>query len=136
MANFFPRLQGGACGMWILNHKPIIIHPLGIPQWRQKPWRFEQVWLGEEGSHNTMNLALNINSPCSPIAQVEAKIGSCQIKLQKWCKQCFGNITCELVEKIKLLKVAEILVQRGSRYENILNLKRGTQGLLMKKEQL
>lgn len=27
------------------NYKPIIINPLGIPQRRQKPWCFEQVWL-------------------------------------------------------------------------------------------
>lgn len=43
------------CGCF--DHKPIIIHPLGIPTRHQKPWRFEQVWLQEEGCHETVNLA-------------------------------------------------------------------------------
>ena len=27
------------------DHKPIVIHPLGIPIRHHKPWQFEQVWL-------------------------------------------------------------------------------------------
>ena len=30
-----------------LDHKPIIIHPEGIQSQKQRPWRFEQVWLKE-----------------------------------------------------------------------------------------
>ena len=31
-----------------------------------------------------------------------------EIKLQKWSKQCFGNITCEMVEKRMIFKLAKI----------------------------
>ena len=27
------------------DHKPIIIHPYGVPVRPNKPWRFEQMWL-------------------------------------------------------------------------------------------
>ena len=63
------------CGSF--DYKPIIIHPLGIPQRRQKPWRFEQVWLVDEGCHATVNSTWNINLPRSYIVQVEVKIDSC-----------------------------------------------------------
>ena len=33
------------------DHKPIVIHPLCIPIKHHKPWRFEQVWLQDEGRH-------------------------------------------------------------------------------------
>ena len=36
------------------DHTPIVIHPLGIPIKHHKPWRFEQVWLQDEGCHITM----------------------------------------------------------------------------------
>ncbi|KAK7828814.1 hypothetical protein CFP56_029930 [Quercus suber] len=36
------------------DHKPIVIHPLGIPIRHNKPWRFEQVWLQDEGCHATV----------------------------------------------------------------------------------
>ena len=31
------------------NHKPILIMLVGIPKYLQKPWRFEQMWMEEEG---------------------------------------------------------------------------------------
>ena len=40
------------CGT--LDYKPIVIHPLGIPLRHQQPWRFKQVWLKEEGCHETV----------------------------------------------------------------------------------
>lgn len=48
------------CGM--SDHKLVHIHPLGISARRQKPWRFEQVWLFEEGYHDTVRRAWEVDS--------------------------------------------------------------------------
>lgn len=56
-ASLFPasKVYHLECGCF--DHKPIIIHPLGIPIWHKKPWGFEQVWLQEEGCHEVVNSA-------------------------------------------------------------------------------
>ena len=40
------------CGSF--DHKPILICLNGIPKHRQKPWRFEHMWLGEEWCRDTV----------------------------------------------------------------------------------
>ena len=54
-ASLFPasKVYHLECGC--SDHKPIIIHPLGIPIRHQKPWRFKQVWLQEEDCHEAVN---------------------------------------------------------------------------------
>ncbi|XP_075640701.1 uncharacterized protein LOC142612501 [Castanea sativa] len=48
------------CGT--LDQKPIVIHLEGILVRHQKPWHFEQVWLGEEGCHETVSwLTIAVN---------------------------------------------------------------------------
>ena len=34
------------------DHKPIVIHPCKVPVRQKKPWRFEKMWLEEEGCHD------------------------------------------------------------------------------------
>ena len=38
----------------MLDHKPVIIHPRGVSVRPNKPWHFEQMWLEDEGCHDTM----------------------------------------------------------------------------------
>ena len=39
------------------DHKPLIIHPCGVPMKPNKPWRFKQIWLEDDGCHDTVALA-------------------------------------------------------------------------------
>ena len=43
------------CGMF--DHKPIQILPLGITPKQNKPWRFKQAWLTEDGCHDAVKAA-------------------------------------------------------------------------------
>lgn len=91
------------------NHKPQVIHPLGILEKRQHPWRSEQVWLVEEGCHTTFEAAWRVNPCRSSIIKVEEKLRICQKDMKWWSRRCFGDITRALVEKNNLLKQAEAL---------------------------
>ena len=39
------------------DHKPLLIHPNRVPTKLKKPWRFEQVWLEDDGCHDTVAVA-------------------------------------------------------------------------------
>ena len=93
------------CGT--LDHKPVIIHPMGIPGKKQRPWRFEQVWLDDRGCHVTVHTTRNQNFGNFPMTNVAGKVNNCQSSLEWWSKQNFGNITRQLVEKKKQLKEVE-----------------------------
>ena len=99
------------------DHKPIIIHPMGIPGKKQRPWRFEQVWLDDRGCHVTVHTAWNQNFGTFPMTNVAGKINNCQSSLEWWSKQNFGNITRQLVEKKKQLKWAERVVVQANNFD-------------------
>lgn len=91
-----------------MDHKPNIIHPLGILERKQRPWRFEQMWLKDDGCHDVVKATWRRAVRGSPMAMVEGKINMCQLKFKWWSKQHFGNITRALLEKKSLLKKAEV----------------------------
>lgn len=72
----------------------------------------------------------------SPIRKVVQKIGACQNKLQWWSKNCFGNITQQLVEKKKFLKKAEEVALRGGDTFGMIGLKVEISGLLTLEEKM
>ena len=84
-----------------------VVHLEGIPVRRQKPWRFEQVWLGEEGCHETVRFAWRSGVSDLPMVVVEEKLKQCQTKLQWLNRVSFGNIVRSLVDKKSALKLAD-----------------------------
>ena len=85
------------CGA--LDHKPLIILPLGITPRRQKPWSFEQVWLERESCHAMVRLAWRSENVEVSMAMVEENLQQCQIKLKWWSRVAFGNIVRQLIDK-------------------------------------
>ena len=118
----------------MLDHKLVIIHPRGVSVRPNKPWHFEQMWLEDEGCHDTMASAWSEGS--SPMTQVVDKVGKCQTKLKWWSKRCFGNITWEIAEKKKRMKEAEELAIHGSNVEMLVQLKNELADLLVKEKQM
>ena len=53
--NLFPATKVLTLECGTSDHKPIIIHLMGIPRKKQRPWRFEQVWLDDGGCHETVH---------------------------------------------------------------------------------
>ena len=58
-----------------------------------KPWHFEQVWLEDDGCHDTMASAWSEGEGDLPMGRVIKKVGSYQEKLKTWSRYCFSNIT-------------------------------------------
>ena len=114
------------------DHKPIVIFPIGIPKKNQRPWRFEQMWLEEEGCYASVEVAWNQIVLGNPMKKVEIKIDKCQVNL-KWSRMDFGNITKQLKEK---LRKAEEVAIRGGTVEGVLKLKKEIKKLLVKEEKM
>ena len=86
------HLECGCC-----DQKPIVIHPLGIPIRQNKPWRFEQVWLQDEGYHVTVEGVWGSTQGCmSPLVSVKTKLERVQMGLKHWSRNSFDNITKSL----------------------------------------
>lgn len=118
------------------DHKPIVIHPLSIPTSKQKPWRFEQIQLEDDGCHESMKATWRSSHLSSPMSRVEENIKSCQSTLQWWSKNHFQTITQSLNSKKHLLKLTEETAVVSGRIELVLQLKREINDLLSQEEKL
>ena len=56
------------------DHKPIKILPVGITHRQNKPWRFEQAWLTEDGCHEAVKAAWGSELTCPTLSLVGNKI--------------------------------------------------------------
>ena len=59
------------------DHKPMLIHPCGVPVRRNKPSCFEKMWLDEEGCHDTVSSAWRESEGSTPMCGVVNKVGKC-----------------------------------------------------------
>ena len=118
------------------DHKPILIYLNGIPKIRQKPWRFEHIWLTEEGCKEAIEEAWVYEANGHAMTRVEGKIGRCQSKLTWWSRMAIGNITQQLKEKKEQLCKAEDATVNGKSMSRLFRLKREINDLLSKEEKL
>ena len=81
------------------DHKPLVILPMGVPKKRWKPWRFEQMWLKDDGCRDILDSVWRQQVSGRPMVQVEEKIKICQARLSRWSRLAFGNITRALAEE-------------------------------------
>ena len=118
------------------DHKPIRVRLNGIPKIRQKPWRFEHMWLEEEGCRETVEEAWSRDVQGHAMIRVESKIGYCQSKLKWWSRAAIGNITRHLKEKKEQLRKAEDAAINGKSMGKVFRLKREINDLLSKEEKM
>ena len=134
--SLFPATKVRTLSCVSSNHSPIFILPDGIAPKKQKPWRFEQLWLENEGCHDSVAAAWKEVSWGSPMVEVMTKIENCQNHLRKWSKNSVCNISKTLLGKKKSLEVAEAAAMRGGSMEFFLNLKYEVNDLLRMEEKL
>ena len=75
------------------DHKPIMIYLASIPKRINKPWRFEQMWMRDEGCREAIGDAWSFDCQGSPMKRVEGKVDRCRRNLKWWSKVAFGNVT-------------------------------------------
>ena len=81
------------------DHKPIMIYLASIPKRVNKPWRFEQMWMRDEGCREAIEDAWSFDCQGSPMKRVEGKVDRCRRNLKWWSKVNFGNVTQRFREK-------------------------------------
>ena len=89
------------------NHKPLWITLEGMDSSFHKPFRFEQMWLTDEGCTSTIEAVWRERVVDSWDTKVLNKIDKCGRELTRWSKKCFGSVRRELENKRKQLKQAE-----------------------------
>ena len=75
-----------------LDYKSIMIYLLGIPNRVNKPWRFEQMWMRDEGCREVIEDTWSHEYQGSPRSRVEEKVDRCRRNLKWWSKVAFGNV--------------------------------------------
>ncbi|XP_030939909.1 uncharacterized protein LOC115964800 [Quercus lobata] len=74
------------------DHSPILVLPDGISLKSQCPWRFENIWLEEQGCHDTVKNAWKTISSEPPMPKVMMNIDTCKTQLRVWSKNSFGSV--------------------------------------------
>ncbi|XP_030923315.1 uncharacterized protein LOC115950217 [Quercus lobata] len=118
------------------DHKPIMIHLLGIPKRINKPWRFEQMWMKDEGCREVIEDAWSYVHQGNPMSRVEGKVERCRKNLKWWSKVAFDNVTRSLRKKKELLRLAEVEAIRGGSFSRVQRLKKEISKLLVSEEQM
>lgn len=79
----------------------------GIKVKTLRPWRFEQMWLEDSGCRDTVVWTWDRSVMGCPVEVVVTKLEACQKSLLQWSKNFFCHVRREIIEKKKMLKVAE-----------------------------
>ncbi|XP_030948600.1 uncharacterized protein LOC115972446 [Quercus lobata] len=96
------------------DHNPIIIKPEGIVHCKNKPFRFESMWMKEVGCRNTIVDAWGFPSYESNMFLASSKIKHCGVKLVEWSRLSFRSIKRQIVETSKKLVLTEEAAARGA----------------------
>ena len=101
------------------DHNPIVIKLEGIECYANKPFRFECMWMKEDGCRDTIIEAWGLPSYDSNLVLASSKINYCGLKLAKWSRSSFGSIKRQLAEASKMLGLAEVEAARGAPYDQV-----------------
>ncbi|XP_075645606.1 uncharacterized protein LOC142616692 [Castanea sativa] len=134
--SLFPAIKVRTLSCVSSDHSPIFSLSNGITAKKQKHWRFEQIWLENEGFHNTVTAAWRKVSWGPPMIEVMKKIENCQNHLRRWSRDSVCNISKSLLEKKKSLELAETAAVRGGSMEFFLQLKFEVNDLLRMEKKL
>ena len=118
------------------DHKLIMIYLAGIPKRVNKRWRFEQMWMRDEGCREVIEDAWSFEYQGSPMRRVENKMDRCRGNLKWWRKVAFDNVTRGLREKKEQLRVVEEAAIRGGSISRVQRLKKEISKLLVSEEQM
>ena len=95
------------------DHKAILIKLEGIIPRSIRPFKFEQMWLCDEGCRNTILEVWEAAPLAVSLVQVASKIKICGEKLLEWSHRSFGSIKKQIETKGKQLSKAEINAAKG-----------------------
>lgn len=96
------------------DHRPLLIVPDGMDCSQQRPFRFEQMWMTEQGCTDTVQAVWQWDIGEIEELKVLKKKDDCGKELIKWSKHNFRNVSRELGKKErKLLAKVEFIAMNG-----------------------
>ena len=97
------------------DHKPLWVVPEIMESYQLRPFRFEQMWMTENGCSDTIKAVWRSGDSDPQSIKLLNKVDRCGIALTKWSKTNFGSVRAELKKKRKLFQQAERrAIQGGS----------------------
>lgn len=118
------------------DHKALLIKLEGIVPCPDHPFKFEQIWLREDGCRVTVNNVWGPTSRSATMVQIATKIRVCREKILDWSHQSFGSIKKQLETKGKLLSKAEVNASNGITDYEVVKVLWGELNDLLDKESL
>ncbi len=118
------------------DHKPLWIGTDPIPQHVPRVFRFEEMWMSEQGCEETIAATWRTSKRGVPMYQVWDKIHACRRGLRAWSKHNFGSIKMQIRDTETKLKQAEVNSMRGFDHHRVTELKRHLRELLSKEERM
>ena len=98
------------------DHRPIllILDPNGEShQWKQKPYRFKEMWLADRGCNDTVLKAWKSRLRGHPMFKVSSKLKKCKKMLNTCSKDHFGSVKKQIEQKKELLWKDEEALAKG-----------------------
>ena len=101
---------------------------------KSRPFRFEAVWLKDEGCEVVIKKAWSGRNMGEPVDRLIWKVDACRSSLQTWSRTSFGNIRRLLTQKKKQLAQAEATSMAGDHHDQIRVLRSEVYELMVKEE--
>ena len=90
------------------NHSALWVNLMGLEEpSRKKCFKFEEMWLSEPSCSETIEETWSNTCEPNPSLAILKKVAQCEQELTWWSKHNFRHVRRDLVEKKKLLVVAE-----------------------------
>ena len=102
------------------DHKPIVINPEGIILKQNRHFKFEKMWLSDEGCCQAVKDAWGQFSPEASMPMVAGKLKNCGDKLLSWSHQSFGSIKRSIDMKSNRLIKAKLEDAKGKGDANLI----------------
>ena len=135
----FPTSRVQHLHCFTLDHRPLLL-TLDLNEeshkWKQKPFRFEAMWLMDLGCSDTVARAWAYQTEGTPMFQATEKLRKCKKMLQKWSRAHFGNIKQQIKKTKEKLWQAEVTSAREGNVEEVVRLKDELNMLCEKEEQM
>uniref|UniRef100_A0A2N9HKV4 CCHC-type domain-containing protein n=1 Tax=Fagus sylvatica TaxID=28930 RepID=A0A2N9HKV4_FAGSY len=117
------------------DHMPLWLSPTVVGHSpRRQVFRFESMWLTDEGCQRTVEDAWRNNHDGSHMVQLWNQVKDCRRRLRFWSRNSFGSVRRALAEKRKQLEKAELISMHGGDHSRVMTL-RSELGILLEREE-
>ncbi|KAK7829313.1 hypothetical protein CFP56_029559 [Quercus suber] len=106
------------------DHLPLFINLFGLEiPGKRKVFRFEEMWLSDDKSGETVEAAWTSTESPNPSSTILKKVAKCEQDLTWWNNNCFENVRRTLADKKKLLAATEVEAMRTENNSQVRLLK-------------